>query len=316
MSENSKIEWTDHTWSPWYGCTKVSPGRANCYAETLNNRFHGGENWGNGKPRRKAKDWNKPRRWSRRRALGYGYGLRELVFPSQCDWLDPEVPVELLAEFLKLIHDTPNLCWQLLTKRPELFMQRWRDVFRFVANDRVEPHFLNWLAAWVGTQHCSVPGEPPEPPRNVWVGASVEDQQRADERIPPLLQIPAVLRFLSVEPLLAPVDLLTPAFNGADSFGRMAGIDWVIIGGESGDGARPCNVNWVRDIRDQCKAAGVPVFVKQLGKVPVIDRPDGSGHVETFPCELIKHPKGGDPTEWPKDLRVREMPCGVMEDGE
>ena len=119
------------------------------------------------------------------------------------------------------------------------------------------------------------------PPPNVWIGATVEDQRRADERIPHLLAIPAAVRFLSCEPLLEPVDLLYSAFNGSDSFGSMPGIDWVIAGCESGPGRRACEPEWLRGLRDQCAAADVPFFLKQMeigGKV-VKDCPPLDGKV-------------------------------------
>lgn len=148
----------------------------------------------------------------------------------------------------------------------------------------------------------------PEKPRwplpNVWLGVSVENQEAADERIPLLLQTPAAVRFLSCEPLLERVDLnrvprlshpCAPSLNGR-------GIGWVIVGGESGPGARPCELAWIRSIVDQCRAAGVPAFVKQLGATPIRQTEDDQlWHIE-------RDRKGGDMNEWPPDLRVREFP--------
>lgn len=148
-------------------------------------------------------------------------------------------------------------------------------------------------------------------PSNLWMGTSVENQAAADERIPHLRYVPAVVRFLSVEPLLGPVDDLP-----------LAGIDWVIVGGESGPKARPCDVSWIRSIRDQCKAAGVPCFVKQLG-AHVRDLGAMAAHSfepeECWPAGtkqdgttiLLADKKGGDWSEWPEDLRVREFPQPV-----
>ncbi len=160
-------------------------------------------------------------------------------------------------------------------------------------------------------------------PDNVWLGVSVEDQQRADERIPLLLQVPARVRFLSVEPLLGPVDLCScnpkwPDRHSRDC--RLLSLDWVIIGGESGPRARPCHVEWVRSLVQQCKAAGTPCFIKQLGSKPVIgcarckDNPYWGRTLSSWTrcpdCGLKgpRDPKGGDPAEWPADLRVREFP--------
>ena len=340
MSENTKIEWCDHSWSPWRGCTKVSPGCANCYAETLSKRNPAvlGQ-WGRGKPRVLAKNWNDPVRWDKRslqawdaergKGLPFSYPRRPTVFPSLCDWLDEEVPVEWLARFLQLIHETPNLTWLLLTKRPENWYKRISLV-----SDQCCPHdsdFEDWVQEWID---CVDMPERGSPPQNVWVGASAENQEWADKRISALLKIPTVGRFLSVEPMLGPVDLekvtqeVAPGFfgdclqwyhrgRGQDSI-PFPTVDWVIFGGESGPGARPCNVDWIRSGVKQCKAAGVSPFVKQLGKHAV-----GSGRCRDcaddgpicpnsgLPCGGLKHPKGGDMAEWPEDLRVREFPEGL-----
>lgn len=340
MSENTKIEWCDHTWSPWRGCTKVSPGCANCYAEKLSHRNPAVlGNWGKGKPRVLAKNWNKPVKWNK--ASTSHWKLVQFrhprVFPSLCDWLDEDVDIHWLARFLALIHSTPNLDWLLLTKRPEAWRKRIASAYSHMqstAGDGTPQSMmvLNWLDG--------------KAPKNVWVGTSVEDQTRADERIPDLLKIPAKLRFLSVEPLLGSVNLLP--YIGARTFmcecgfhatertlditgatnqiaicyecGQRAEIlpaaNWVIVGGESGPGARPCKVEWIRCIVAQCKAARVPCFVKQLGSNPVRSENDEpfervkhrskyeTGYYETVPY----HRKGGDPAEWPEDIRVRQFP--------
>jgi protein gp37 len=144
-------------------------------------------------------------------------------------------------------------------------------------------------------------GEIVPPLPNVWLGVSVENQATADERIPLLLQTPAAVRFLSCEPLLRLIEIRRPATMGAPKTGER--LDWVIVGGESGPEARPCDLAWVRSLVSQCQAASVPVFVKQLGARPTCD---GCGDLIA-----IKGPqdrKGGDPDEWPPDLRVREYP--------
>ena len=160
----------------------------------------------------------------------------------------------------------------------------------------------------------------PWPLPNVWLGVSVEDQQRADERIPHLLLVPAAVRFLSVEPILGPVDLnagpVGDALSECDECGTTARgdcdfcqglgrISWVIVGGEGGPGARPCSVEWIRSIVRQCRAAGVPVFVKQLGARPYFH--DGM-RLSDVQLLRLHNRKGGDPSEWPEDLRVREWP--------
>lgn len=296
MSENTKIEWADHSWSPWRGCTKVSPGCANCYAETLSKRNPAvlGQ-WGKGKPRVLAKNWGDPVRWQKRTSMDMP---RPRVFPSLCDWLDEEVSTEWRVRFLRLMFDTPHLNWLLLTKRPDEFhvlMARCLDAIGksegFPKEGKPSP-FGDWAVGWLSGKAS---------PDNVWFGVSVEDQKRADERIPILLQIPAVVRWLSLEPLLGPVDL-TEA--GSKVFAAWRKLHWLVIGGESGHGARPCNVEWVRSLKDQGKHAGVPVFVKQLGANPHCD----CGELPAGGNAEMMHPKGGDPSEWPADLRVREFP--------
>jgi protein gp37 len=298
--QNSHIEWTDHTFNPWEGCTKVSPGCTNCYAEARNQRFSGGENWGKGAPRRRTsiQNWKQPLKWDRE---ARGEGRESLECPSceapwkECDcgfaqrrprvfcasladWLDDEVPIEWLADLLKLIHDTPNLDWQLLTKRPQNWRRRVEQVserFR-IAGDAIR---MPWATSWLE-------GDSPE---NVWLGTSVENQEMADKRIPLLLSIPAQVRFLSCEPLLGAVMLWSfdqecQAWRGpgVKSSGGMTistpndlpegyddshpCIDWVICGGESGPGARPMHPDWARGLRDQCQVAGVPFLFKQWGE--------------------------------------------------
>ena len=263
--KNSHIEWTDHTFNPWEGCTKVSPGCAHCYAEARNQRFAAGANWGPGAPRRRtsAANWRQPLAWNRRIEDGAklrGYKVRERVFcASLADWLDAEVPIEWLADLLDLIRRTPNLDRLLLTKRPQNWMTRIKQVYSDTeADDPVSDFALAWF------QYSQAP-------RNVWIGTTVEDQTRANERIPLLRQIPARVRFLSCEPLLGPVKLyneatIGPEANNADvrDYGERW-LDWVICGGESGHGARPMHPDWARSLRDQCAESGVPFFFKQWG---------------------------------------------------
>lgn len=292
MSENTKIEWATHSWNPWTGCRKVSPGCAHCYMFAFLKRFGR-----DGTERRRTKGWKDPIRWNKQWSQdGPTYSLsRQRVFPSFCDWLDDEVPVEWLADFLKLIHDTPNLDWLLLTKRPDNFFKRLEIIAtkRNAADCGMEyGHISQWVQLWLGNTALGQ-----RTPANVWIGTSVEDQTRADERIPELLKIPARVHFISVEPLLGPVDLST-----SEKGDVMAPVDWVIIGGESGPGARPCNVGWIHDLVRQCKAAAVATFVKQLGKLPYVELGGEKLAME------FQGPKGGDMRIWPEDLRVREFP--------
>jgi protein gp37 len=331
MGANTKIEWTDHTFNPWEGCTKVSPGCANCYAATHNARFGGGTapNWGKGAPRRRtsAENWKQPLRWNREAhethikhyiRVPVEMVPRPRVFcASLADWLDDEVPVEWLADLLALIHATPNLDWLLLTKRPANWPVRIGEA-ALALEDRANAEAAKWVfdcrkrsrarrirtwaiaeaAKWVFDWRREGTA-----PANVWIGTSVEDQTRADERIPALLRIPARVRFLSMEPLLGPVNLYghfyhasggefwpdgtLPAdavcygYRDGDPLYRR-GLHWVIVGGESGRDARPMHPAWARSLRDQCAAAGVPFFFKQWGEwAPmagdVITQPFGKG---------------------------------------
>lgn len=247
MGANSAIEWTTHTFNPWIGCMKVSAGCANCYAETLDRRW-GHINWGPAKTterrRTSASYWRQPIAWNKAAA---GAEQRPRVFcASMADVFEDHPQVApWRAELFDLISETPNLDWLLLTKRPE----------------NVKP--MRMKAA------C-----PPAMPQNVWIGTSLEDQAAADERIPHLLSIPARVRFLSCEPLLGPIDIgaaypeMGPmtSFGFTDGFGYEALLHWVIVGGESGPGARPMHPDWARSLRDQCQTAGVAYFMKQWGE--------------------------------------------------
>lgn len=271
--KNSAIEWTDHTFNPWIGCTKVSPGCDHCYAEArMDNRLHV-VNWGAGQPRKRtsAANWKEPMRWQREaKDFGETYGRRQRVFCSSlADVFDNEVPVQWRRDLFDLIDATPNLDWLLLTKR--------------IGNARrlYAESYLDSARPW---------------PRNVWLGATVVSQEEADRDIPKLLAVPARVRFLSVEPMLGPIDLTLDglacvscprcADSGADpDTGAVEncrrcewtgksdewGIDWVIVGGESGPGARPMHPDWARSLRDQCQAAGVPFLFKQWGEWAEVD---------------------------------------------
>lgn len=260
MSENSKIEWTDHTFNPWEGCQKVGPGCDHCYAETRNARFAGGTaiNWGPGAPRRRMSvaNWRKPLQWNKQHAEFFAqHGRRQRVFcASLADVFDNAVDPAWRRDLFDLIELTPNLNWLLLTKRIG-------NVFEMVA--RARSH--DWLAGR----------------DNVWLGATIVNQEEAERDIPKLLAVPARVRFLSMEPLLGAVYLRNiPIGNHHDDLGfprdytvfdplhsiARKRIDWVIVGGESGPGARPMHPDWARNLRDQCVAAGVPFLFKQWGE--------------------------------------------------
>jgi protein gp37 len=248
MAENSKIEWTDHTWSPWEGCQKVSPGCDHCYAEGMNRWLRKGENWGPGAPRREYSEehWDKPLRWNK---AAKEAGKRPRVFPSVCDPFDNAVYPELRARFFDLIGRTHNLDWLLLTKR--------------IGN---AAKMLPWTPE--GGTNSLMASSAVWP--NVWLGATVVNQEEADRDIPKLLAIPAAVRFLSMEPLLGPVEFsnVGKRADAVSQLGKKAlsGIDWIIVGGESGHGARPMHPDWARGLRDQCAAAGVPLMFKQWGE--------------------------------------------------
>lgn len=277
MSADTKIEWADHTFNPWEGCQKVGPGCDNCYAEKRNARFGGGVaiNWGPGAPRRRTSDsnWQQPIKWNRE---AQDKGVRYRVFcASLADVFDNAVDPRWRDDLFVLIAATPNLDWLLLTKR--------------IAN---VPAMVGTTVGWL--------------PTNVWLGITVVDQAEADRDIAKLLAIPAAKRFLSMEPLLGHVnlqhipvasgygagpcsgcgsDVYIDALSGSTFCAgscdgpRSNGIDWVIVGGESGPKARPMHPDWVRSLRDQCGAYGVPFLFKQWGEhLPVeLDSADAEG---------------------------------------
>lgn len=300
MGEATSIAWTDHTFNPWWGCARVSPGCENCYAETFAKRT-GNAVWGVNAPRRffGLKHWTEPRKWN---AKAEREGRRARVFCASMadvfERLDGDVGAMLEAERAQLwtmIESTPSLDWLLLTKRPEN------------VSALLPP---SWL-------------ERPRP--NVWLGTTTEDRRRANERVPILLATPAAIRFVSAEPLLGPVNFcavpdnkLRPCEYSA-RYTPLADLDWVIVGGESGAGARPFALEWARQIVEMCAEAKTACFVKQLGARPV-EGAAPTGNVRTNPATgkrqlemagtaLVLHErKGDDPDEWPADLRVREFP--------
>lgn len=296
MSENTRIEWATHTFNPWEGCQKVGPGCDYCYAESRNARFAGGTaiNWGPGAPRRRtsAANWRKPLAWNANHDAFFAeYGHRQRVFcASLADVFDNAVPVQWRIELMQLICETPHLDWLLLTKRIGNASDMLETAFRAVHHQR---------EGWADN---ILP--------NIWLGATIVNQEEADRDIPKLLAVPAAKRFLSMEPLLGPVNLSLPTrlfMTGRGPYGkdepivmcdhccngdrcddpthyergrpdrrmqcphcRGTGdgkpIDWIIVGGESGLGARPMHPDWARSLRDQCEAAGVPFLFKQWGE--------------------------------------------------
>jgi protein gp37 len=275
--KNTTIGWTDHTINFWWGCTQVSPACLNCYAEKFaayaGNRVFGHLiKWGAGQSR------GERLAAARKEAMAlnlkaFKLGTRYRVFVnSMSDWLDEEVPTQWLAWLLETIFLCPNLDFQLLTKRP----QNWRGAMEAVITYkddgpifRCKSIIANWLINL--------------PPANVWIGTTVEDQVRANLRIPQLLAIPAKVRFLSMEPLLSSVRIEVPSAIRPknDNNSLMGGINWLITGGESGaaDKHRFTHPDWIRSLRDQCLAAGVPFFFKQWGDwIPLDQLPEDKAH--------------------------------------
>lgn len=270
MAENTKIQWTDHTFNPWRGCTKVSPGCDHCYAETMSKRNQSVLGvWGKYGTRVIASDamWKEPLRWNRE---AEALGVRKKVFcASLADVFEsrdtmPENSWSAVAQarlrLFQLIDSTKNLDWLLLTKRPENIASILRE----------EISLGTYGEDWNFADHMP----------NVWLGTTVENQKSADIRIPELLKVPAAVRFLSIEPMLGPVDFMNADGDGWRG-GMTGAIHWVIVGCESGKNGRRMERKWTENIVEQCKAAGVPVFVKQLeinGKV--------TGDIEQFPRAL------------------------------
>lgn len=223
MAQNSKIEWTDHTFNPWWGCVKVSEACKHCYAEAWAKRV-GQKVWGPKTPRRffSDKHWSEPLNWNRKLEKT---GDRQRVFcASMADVFEDRQELDEHRHRLwQLIAATPQLDWLLLTKRPQLALR-----------------FSPWSNDW---------------PKNVWLGTTIENQKRADENLPFLLESNARVKFISAEPLLGPLDLSA----------YIADLNWVITGGESGPKARPASPAWFRDLHMQCMAENVPFHFKQWG---------------------------------------------------
>lgn len=307
MSKNTNIEWTDHTINFWWGCHEVSPACTNCYARdwagfSSKKLFGTKVLWGKGKPR--AERLEKAR--AEAMALNNQAtkkGVQYRIFAnSMSDWLDDEVEVKWLEWLLDTILWTPNLDWQLLTKRPENFRKRLTLCVPTFTNSDLR---RSWVEEWISGEAI---------PPNVWIGTTVEDQIRAEQRIPELLGIPARVRFLSCEPLLGALDLekiaLPDKCDSCDAptyFNTFSGdiccgsgcnglrdgchhgahlinsIDWVICGGESGQKARPIHPDWVRSLRDQCQEHQIPFFFNQWGKwFPFLDveKDDSDGRAD------------------------------------
>ena len=244
MAKNSRIEWTHHTFNPWWGCTKISPGCKYCYAETWAKRI-GRALWGAKAPRRLLSDdyWRQPFAWNREAARD---GERRRVFcASMADVFEDRRDLDATrAHLWKVIEQTPMLDWLLLTKRPGKVMK-----------------LAPYGAAW---------------PDNVWLGATAENQKWLDTRMLELSAIPARVLFLSCEPLLGPLDFSAWLQRAGRDGIRM--VDWVIAGGESGHHARAPNPEWFSSIREQCVLAGVRFHFKQYGNWKPVEPHEINGY--------------------------------------
>ena len=335
----SKIQWTERTWNPTRGCRRISPGCVNCYAEKVATRFCGEGlpyegliqlgKW-NGETTFAADKLTDPLSWQKP-ALIFVDSMSDLFYEGfSAAQIDQVLAVMLL---------TPRHTYQVLTKRADRMAKYLTDPGLYgrvlACADEIRLRHPRLRLNEIGIS------DPSKVPASwIWWGVSVENQEYADKRIPWLLDTPAAVRFVSYEPALGPVDFTRMQVvaprppNGPGVWlnaltGHVAGpddvlpakLDWLIAGGESGTGARPFDIAWAHSAVEQCKAAGVPVFVKQLGARPIGLRDDvcdacSSGLVvprnrHGLDCPggpVLRDPKGGDWTEWPADLRVREFP--------
>lgn len=321
MSDKSGIAWTDATWGPVTGCSKVSQGCKHCYAE---------RDWGRLANNPKVKTYfgrsftdvqchpdrlDLPLRWQK---------PRRIFVNSMSDLFHEDVSDEFIDQVFAVMLLTPRHVFQVLTKRSERMVAYFSDAALY---GRVLRAVNEWRHNHPKDRLDEIPIDDPTRrlPPHIWLGVSVENQETADERIPDLIQTPAAIRWISMEPLLGPVVLedVPVAMNGPlrpycqphIDFPR---LDWVVVGGESGPKARPLHADWVRDLRRECQEAAVPFFMKQLGAA-FSDPENGiAGYGLTIPLDAagcvtrrLRHRAGADMAEWPEDLRVREWPVNA-----
>lgn len=307
----TKIEWADATWNPVTGCTKISPACDNCYAERMAKRLAGRVGYPKDEPFRvtlhpdrldQPLKWKKPKR---------------IFVVSMGDLFHENVPESYIAAIFAVAAAAPQHTFMVLTKRPKR-MAAW---FQWLSAEYNGPCDQNAVLqtcfgeyGWADQFDDAVASmlDAAWPLPNVWLGVTAEDQQRADERIPWLLKCPAAVRFVSAEPLLGPIDLSLlracvdcgslnrhcgllndedELYCGACGCKTFYGVDWVIVGGESGQNARPSHPEWFRGLRDQCKAAGVPFFFKQWGEwapLPCIDPHFRASEVRTVGADNVR----------------------------
>lgn len=349
MADKTGIEWTDATWNPVRGCSRVSAGCQNCYAETVAGRFSGagmayegliakGGQW-NGQIKLVPDALGQPLSWKK---------PRKIFVNSMSDLFHENVPTDFIDQVFAIMACAKQHTFQILTKRPE----RMRYYAKRVAES--QPHDEVNMAVF-DAANCLDGSFATWPLPNVWLGVSVEDQETADERIPLLLQTPAAVRWISAEPLLEAVDLkrfiASPRhymtrcehcswhgsselcgtnFDGDDIIcpeccqsicgDDAPGLDWVVVGGESGKNARPMHPDWARSLRDQCKAAGVPFLFKQWGEW----QPTFNGNFCWKSSRMFVEQDGCDSTGWSIDRhssstanmqRVGKKSAGRLLDG-
>lgn len=296
MGSTTGIEWTNATWNPIRGCSRVSQGCVNCYAETIAARFSDA-----GQPFHLFADRNKSgSKWTGKLALVEKHlqdplrwrEPRRIFANSMSDLFHENLPDESIDQVFAVMSLATQHQFQILTKRPaRMLAYLTQKNGRRVVIPQAGPRSTGG-AIWTHTASWPLP--------NVWLGVSVEDQKTADERIPVLSQTPAAVRFVSAEPLLGPIDLMYPetlfpdgpprCCNGHDCgcMGKptepplLYDIDWLICGGESGPGARPMHPTWARNLRDQCMATGVAFFFKQWGAFASVSEVAGPGDFHEF----------------------------------
>ena len=292
MAGDTSIEWTDKVWNPTRGCSRISPGCVNCYAERMAARFSGPGLWAEGFAKRTPAG----PRWTGKVEALTGFDdtfdapLRwqkpsRIFVNSTSDLFHEALSDEEIALVFAVMAQAPQHQFQVLTKRAE----RMHALLTATSRTGGSEDFRCLVADTLTLSHENAL-EWPLP--IVWLGVSVENQKYGDRRIPLLAGTPAAIRFLSCEPLLGPLDLSR----------YLKLVDWVIVGGESGPGARPFDVAWGRVLVEQCRHADVRCFVKQLGAHPMRGR--GRNRAELN----LESAKGGDPAEWPRGLDVRQFP--------
>jgi len=293
---STKIEWTNKSWNPIVGCSKISAGCKNCYAAEAASsprlqqfsQYQSVKDW-DGTIEFVESQLNKPLTWR---------SPQKIFVCSMSDLFHENVEEEWLDRIFAIMALCSRHTFQILTKRPERMKEYFEHESRLTRISyqiyEIQRKEREWSGKQINFQH---PLTFPLP--NVWLGTSVENQKAADDRIPLLLRTPAAVRFLSCEPLLEKV-FLKPEWLGK--------LNWLIVGGESGTGARQCHLDWLRSIVTQCQTANVAVFVKQLGSKPI----DCNNYIidvanNNFSLKL-KDRKGGDISEFPEDLQIREFP--------